>query len=186
MRLVRERGSPSELRGAGLSQRRAQNTRMRRLWILLALLTFAGDRPALADQPAAHRADVERKSERVMPFSMNRTRHIFTPSASGGTQAVIVIDRDPQQVALVRSHLRKESAAFARGDFSDPQAIHGAAMPGLATLQAGKGKLHVRYADIPNGAKLVFVGSDPRTIDALHRWFAAQVSDHAGHAMMQM
>ena len=142
--------------------------------------------PAGAGDSSARRADVEHRSEMVMPFSMEMTKHVFTPSAHGGTQAVIVMDGDRRQTALVRSHLRKESAAFARADFSDPIAIHGAAMPGLATLTKSRGKFTVRYADVPNGAQLVFASGDPRVVDALHRWFAAQVSDHGAHAMMKM
>jgi hypothetical protein len=153
--------------------------------VLVSAFCIAGA-PAMADDSAARRADVERKSEEVMPFSMDATRHVFSPTANGGTQAVVVTEGDPRQIALVRSHLRKESAAFARGDFADPMAIHGAAMPGLAALQAARGKLQVRYAQIPNGAKIVFASHDARTIDALHRWFAAQVSDHGAHAMMKM
>lgn len=157
---------------------------MRRLLAVFTLLASFAGTPTIADETTAHRADVERKSETVMPFSMARTQHVFTPSPDGGTQAVVVTDRDPQQIAFVRSHLRKESAAFARGDFSDPAAIHGSAMPGLSTLQASRGKLHVRYAELEDGAQIVFVSRDLRTIVALHRWFAAQVSDHAGHATM--
>jgi hypothetical protein len=163
--------------------------RMKRKAMLLALVALAGAAPALADE-AAHRAEVERKSEHVMPFSMNRTHHVFNATVDGGTQAVLVLDGDPRQIALVRSHLRKEARAFARGDFSDPQAIHGAAMPGLAALKSSRGKLGVRYAEIGDGAQIVFTSRDPRTVEALHRWFAAQVSDHAGHAghamMMKM
>jgi hypothetical protein len=118
---------------------------------ILATMFWAAGTPAPADEPAAHRADVERNSEHVMPFSMDRTQHIFTPGATGGTQAVLVTNNDPRQIELVRSHLRKESAAFARGDFSNPLAVHGAAMPGLATLRNSRGKLRVRYADVPRG-----------------------------------
>jgi hypothetical protein len=153
---------------------------------MFAVLVWPAGTPAFPDEPAAHRADVERNSKHVMPFSMDRTQHVFTPDATGGTQAVLVTNNDPRQIELVRSHLRKESAAFARGDFSDPLAVHGAAMPGLATLRNSRGKLHVRYGDVPRGAELVFESRDAQTIDALHRWFAAQVSDHAGHATMHM
>jgi hypothetical protein len=124
----------------------------------------------------AHRADVEHESRGVMPFSIDLTKHLFTPTANGGTQAVLVPDGDGKQIALARSHLRKEPAAFARGDYSDPAAIHGSAMPGLASLQRSRGKIQVSYADVSNGAKIVFVTQDAQLVDALHRWFSAQVS----------
>jgi hypothetical protein len=49
-----------------------------------------------------------------MPFSVVTTKHVvFMPTASGGTQMVIVTNADRKQIALV---------------FSDPAAIHGSAM----------------------------------------------------------
>jgi hypothetical protein len=56
----------------------------------------------------------------VMPFDLARSTHIFTPTADGGTQELVSKDGDPQQIALIRDHLRKEAAAFARGDFRLP------------------------------------------------------------------
>jgi len=153
---------------------------------MFAVVVWAAGTPAFADEPEARLADVEGNSKHVMPFAIDRTQHVFTPGATGGTQGVLVTDNDPRQIKLVRSHLRKESAAFARGDFTDPLAVHGAAMAGLATLRNSRGKLHVRYAEVPRGAQLVFESRDAQTIDALHRWFAAQVSDHAGHAVMHL
>jgi len=95
--------------------------------------------------PSPHEAMVERGSKEVMHFDMNRTMHIFKPTVDGGVQTVMVHDGDPQQVALVRSHLRKEATAFAHGDFSDPAKIHGMAMPGLAQLRAGANRIAVGY-----------------------------------------
>jgi hypothetical protein len=141
--------------------------------------------PALADSTLSpHQAMVERGSMEVMPFDMNRTMHVFEPTVNGGVQSVIVHDGDPQQIALVRSHLRKEATAFAHGDFSDPAKIHGMDMPGLAQLRAGAERITVGYTATPNGASIIYKTSDPKLITALHDWFSAQVKDHGAHAMM--
>lgn len=159
---------------------------MRREALILSVCALLWAAPTIADEAAAHRAEVEHESVRVMPFSMDRTKHVFTPTASGGTQAVLVRGGDAKQIGLVRSHLRKESDAFARGDYSDPAAIHGSEMPGLASLERSRGKIQVSYADVVAGAKIVFVTQDAQLVDALHRWFAAQVTDHGSHAAMKM
>jgi hypothetical protein len=156
---------------------------VRREALILTAFAILFAAPSLGDEAGA---DVEHESRHVMPFSMDLTKHIFTPTANGGTQAVLVPDGDGKQIALVRSHLRKECAAFARGDYSDPAAIHGSAMPGLASLQRSRGKIQVRYADVSNGAKIVFVTQDAQLVDALHRWFSAQVRDLGSHAEMKM
>jgi hypothetical protein len=129
---------------------------------------------------------VEHKSETVMPFSMQTSKHVFVPTASGGVQTVLVHDGNAKQVGLVRSHLRKEAAAFARGDFADPASIHGGDMPGLKAMHAGSTRISVRYADVPNGARITFATTDPGLVAAIHVWFKAQVSDHGSHAAMKM
>jgi hypothetical protein len=142
--------------------------------------------PALADPTPSpsHQAQVEQHSKEVMPFDLNRTMHIFTPTNNGGVQTVMVHDGDPQQIALVRSHLRKEARAFAHGDFADPAAIHGNNMPGLSQLRAGAKRIAISYGAMANGASITYRTSDPSLIAAIHRWFAAQVHDHGAHAMM--
>jgi len=146
----------------------------------------------IATSPIARGGDeerqtqVEHKSENVMPFSMQTSKHVFVPTPSGGMQTVIVHDGDAKQVALVRSHLRKEAAAFARGDFADPASIHGADMPGLKALHAGSARVSVRYADVPNGARITYATTDLALVAAIHAWFKAQVSDHGAHATMRM
>ena len=119
-----------------------------------------------------------------MPFDLNRTMHLFTPSADGGIQIIMVHDGDAALIAGVRAHLRKEATAFARGDYSDPARIHGRGMPGLMQLQAGAKRIAVTYAARRDGASIRFRTADPKLIAALHRWFAAQVHDHGAHAMM--
>lgn len=118
-----------------------------------------------------------------MPFDLARTTHRFEPLADGGRQQVVANDpADRQQIALIRELLTQEVAAFRSGDFGDPAAIHSAAMPGLAVLETSAGTLAIAYSDLPDGAQIRFTTSDPLLIDALHAWFAAQLSDHGAHA----
>jgi hypothetical protein len=135
---------------------------------------------------SARQVQVERKSEHVMPFSMNATMHSFVPTATGGVQTVIVHDGDAKQVVLVRSHLRKEAQAFAHGDFTDPAAIHGGTMPGLQSMRAGAPRIRVRYAEVRDGASITYSTNDGTLVSAIHTWFKAQVSDHGPHATMKM
>jgi hypothetical protein len=149
-----------------------------------ALVNLGSLQAASADQ--SRQAKVEHNSAKVMPFDMGRSMHVFKPTPSGGIQTVFVHDGDPRQVALVRSHLRKEAAAFTRGDYADPAAIHGGSMPGLREMHAGANRIAVRYAEIPNGATISYTAADPALVSAIHAWFKAQVSDHGAHATMKM
>ncbi len=76
------------------------------------------------------------------------------PTADGGTQNVISNDGDPQQIALIRDHLRKEAAASAHGDYTDPTSIHGADMPGLKELKAGADRIRIAFEELSQGARM--------------------------------
>ena len=151
--------------------------------LLTAILVMAGSQYAFADTGNQHQATVEKQSERVMPFTMDESMHVFSPSVSGGTQTVLVHGGDARQVALVRAHLRKEAAAFARGDFADPASIHGGRMPGLRVMHERASEIRVRYSDVPSGARIAYAARAPAVIAAIHAWFEAQVHDHGSHAM---
>ncbi len=116
-----------------------------------------------------------------MPFDLAKTRHVFAALPDGGLQTVAALSAaDSQQVRLIREHLRSERDRFSRGDFDDPMAIHGHAMPGLAELRAGASRIVVEYAETADGAQLRYRTTDPALLEALHRWFAAQRMDHGG------
>jgi len=149
-----------------------------------ALAVASSSQVWAADTP--RQVQVERNSERVMPFSMATATHSFVATPTGGVQTVTVRNGDLQQIRLVRSHLRKEAGAFARGDFSDPATIHGRAMPGLRALQAGATRITVRYSELRDGAAIAYTTREPALVAAVHAWFKAQTSDHGAHATMEM
>jgi hypothetical protein len=134
--------------------------------------------------PGPSREDlVAERSAQVMPFDLAATTHRFEPTPQGGRQTVVADDpADREQVALVQQHLRDEAAALDRGEFGDPARIHGDDMPGLATLEANPDALEVSVHPRADGAELRYATDDPVVLDALHDWFAAQTSDHQGHA----
>jgi hypothetical protein len=143
----------------------------------VALLRISGD-----DELDRQEIVAERGRE-VMPFDLDATMHRFRPTEDGGVQEVVAKDpSDRDQVRLVRDHLREEAERFAVGDFDDPAAIHGHDMPGLRELRAAAGRISIEYSDLPDGARIAYVTDDPSLIEALHRWFRAQVHDHGDHA----
>jgi len=119
-----------------------------------------------------------------MPFNLDATMHQFEPTPQGGIQQVTAHDpADTEQIRLIRAHLQHEATKFRSGDFSDPAAIHGPAMPGLAELRAGAERIVVQYRDLPAGGQITYSTDDPALVQAIHRWFDAQLSDHGKHAL---
>lgn len=116
-----------------------------------------------------------------MPFDQAATTHVFSKTKHGGIETVTANDAsDASQVALIRMHLQHEAQLFSSGDFSDPAAIHGKNMPGLAELERGAGHISFTYAEAHGGATITYRTADTGLVAALHTWFDAQTSDH-GH-----
>jgi uncharacterized protein (DUF305 family) len=128
---------------------------------------------------AERQSQVARNGALVMPFDLTRTTHFFTDTETGGREVVTANDpADIQQIDLIHSHLKGLVPRFSSGDFSNPAAIHGDDMPGLAQLRAGYNRIEFIYEELPNGAALTYRTSDPVMVSVLHTWFEAQRGDH--------
>jgi hypothetical protein len=147
-----------------------------------ALITFTAcgsEQASLTERQAA----VAEAGAEVMPFNLDDTTHIFTDTATGGIQDVVADDvADQTNIELIRRHLHAEAAKFRVGDFSDPEAIHGPAMPGLSILEERFGEISVTLIETDLGATITYSTDDADVVDAIHAWFAAQTSDHDDHA----
>jgi hypothetical protein len=135
-------------------------------------------------EQASRQQDVAGRGKDVMPFNLAATQHIFTKTAHGGTQQVVVRRAaDREQIDLARSHLREIREQFLKGDFSGPSHIHGQEMPGLAELKASRpGQIAIAYKDVRGGGQLSYTTRDAQLVTALHKWFDAQLSDHGKDA----
>jgi hypothetical protein len=111
---------------------------------------------------AARVGEVARRGADVMPFDVKATLHIFTETGEGGVQRVVTRNRgDATQAQLVRQHLQELRGQFLRGDFSGPEHIHGADMPGLAAMKAAApGSIAISYHEIQDGAELTYRTQD--------------------------
>lgn len=153
--------------------------------VLAALGMIVSATAMAAEGQGSRQADVARKGAEVMPFDLARTTHFFDDRDTGGIETVVAHDgSDTKQVELIRAHLSHEASRFARGDFSDPARIHGADMPGMAQLARAGKTLRVSYEELPRGASITYASADPAVVSAIHRWFAAQRSDHGAHEHM--
>jgi len=99
--------------------------------------------------------EVAERGAHVMPFDLEKTTHIFSKTDTGGIQQVIAKDKsDTEQIYLIRSHLSAITKEFKQGNFSNPEKIHGANMPGLAELRTAKaGQIKIEYKDVNGGVK---------------------------------
>ena len=111
---------------------------------------------------------------------------IFTEEVTGGIQHVVARDSsDEAQVRSVRHQLRSIRDAFLRGEIPAPAYGGRAGVAAIALLNtAPPGSLLVGYRDIPDGGELSYRTWDARLAAALHAWFAAQVAEPQGSAVV--
>jgi len=159
---------------------------MQKLVIATFLVTALVTLPVYAAEKASEQRldEVVARGVKVMPFSLEQTTHIFSKTAQGGIQQVIVKEANNiEQIKHIRQHLAKISAEFKKCDFSNPAKIHGDAMPGLKQLQLAKpGQIEIVYKELAKGAQITYSTSVPELKTAIHQWFDAQLTDHARHA----
>ena len=154
--------------------------------ILFSILSSISSSAYAIEKANEKRLDeVVRRGIHVMPFDLELTTHIFSKSATGGIQKVIVKNTaNIKQIKLIREHLSKISREFEQGNFSNPAKIHGDTMPGLELLRKAKPKeINFVYKDLPNGAEITYFTDNTLLITAIHQWFDAQLNDHARHAI---
>lgn len=154
-------------------------------WTLVGLL-FLGVLGLFATQRSLrdHQTMIHDRGSMVMPFDLDKTTHSFIRTETGGVQEVRAKDpSDTIQITLIRAHLKEEAEKFSRGDFGDPQVLHGEDMPGLKVLVSARGKFEVSYQDITDGGRLTYITTDLQIMAALHEWFMAQMMDHGEDAM---
>ena len=151
--------------------------------LLLVVSSECPSQPASTAAANSRQDEVRQKGAQVMPFTLDKTVHVFDKTDTGGVQRVLVRGHAPEQLAMIRSHLRDIAKSFTRRDFSQPMHIHGADMPGLAEMKAAKAdELRATYHELPNGAEIVYSSQAPRFVTAIHRWFDAQLGDHGKDA----
>ncbi len=147
---------------------------------LAALLVLLNCTASIAQTKQEH---VHQMAPGVMPFDVSKTVHVFKMTETGGVERVVSKQTAAaDQIVLIQQHLRREVVNFQRGDYSDPAALHGAAMPGLQELRNGASRVKVSYASLPSGAEITFETADVHLLTALHRWFGAQLSEHGNDA----
>lgn len=153
---------------------------------LIVLLMALCAELAFADLPAdSARLDaVAERGRHVMPFNLEKTLHVFEKTKHGGLQQVIATNAaDSEQIQLIRRHLRELTASFQKGDFSRQHRIHGENMPGISELTESYKRVQFFYRELANGAEIEYAAEDSALIDAIHRYFNAQLRDHARHAV---
>ena len=132
-----------------------------------------------ASTKGAHHSDVMARGAKGMGFSQEKTTHHFILVDTGGRIEVTANDpSDAADIDAIRQHLTHIAGAFAQGDFALPMFIHDQTPPGVAEMKKLQKAITYRYEEIPRGARVVIITSDPAALKAVHDFLAFQIKDH--------
>jgi len=150
--------------------------------VFLFLLMMAGDPatcPMHAQHTAAQHTDVDTRGDRVMGFSHETTKHSFRLLADGGAVEVRANDaNDRDTIAAIRGHLQEIAKEFAAGTFTKPEEIHARIPDGVDIMKELDQAIAYRYEELERGGRVRMITTDPRGIDAVHRFLQFQIGDH--------
>jgi hypothetical protein len=129
-----------------------------------------------------HHDAVDRRGDKVMGFSHQKTIHRFEDTKTGGIiEATTKAKEDAEQRGAIQRHFQQIAKAFPQGDFSMPVAIHDRLLDGAAEMKSAGAAIQYRYEALPHGARLHLVTKDASALAAIHRFLAFQRSDHRAH-----
>lgn len=148
---------------------------------LLVGLGLAGT--AVAEEHAGcpmRAAQVDHQHEGTTGVGNARSRHHFRLARDGGSIRLEAIDAsDTGTRDRIRGHLEAIAAAFGKGDFAMPAAIHGAPPPGVAVLKERAADVRYAYAASPRGGVVTIATTDATALAAGHAFLRFQIADHA-------
>lgn len=144
--------------------------------ILALLLLFATAQHCPAH---AKHTDVDRRGDRVMGFSHEKTKHTFRLFEDGGAIEVRANDpKDAESIARIRAHFKDIEKDFTAGVFTRPEEIHARMPDGADVMRELRAEIRYRYEELPAGARLRVTTKNRRAVEAVHRFLKFQISDH--------
>ena len=126
-----------------------------------------------------HHTAVDKRRDRVMGFSHEKTTHHFRLYADGGAIEITANDpNDTESRDQIRMHLSHIAVMLAAGNFQAPMLIHEQVPPGVATLQRLKAEVSYRFEEIPDGGRVRIASKNKEALSAVHEFLKFQISDH--------
>jgi hypothetical protein len=137
----------------------------------------AGHAGHAAAPDSAFRA-LQQRGKVAMGVDQYTSVHRFDDFADGGRIELQRGAGDTAGVRTIREHLQAIARAFASGDFSTPAFVHMREVPGTAEMARLRAAIRYDYSPLPGGGQLRITTTNPRAIEAVHRFMAFQRGDH--------
>jgi hypothetical protein len=150
-----------------------------RLFVLTCVVTVLSSACGRTPPADTAFATMQERGSVVMGVDQYTSHHVFEDLPDGGR---IVLDNDDATdtaaIGRIRAHMRDIAAAFGRGDFTKPFAVHGMPVPGTSTMAARHGAITYEEIDRPRGAEVRIRSTDSAAVTAVHDFLTFQRGAH--------
>lgn len=126
-----------------------------------------------------HSAEVNKRGDKTMGFSHDKTTHHFRLYDNGGVIQVTANDaKDSESTNQIRKHLSHITQMFADGNFNAPMLTHGKTPDGVPVLQNLESEIKYAYEEIIAGGQVRIITNNQEALTAIYEFMRFQISDH--------
>lgn len=130
-------------------------------------------------QHSQHHAEMNKRGDKGMGFSHEKTTHHFRLFKDGGAIEVNANEaQDTQSLKQIRMHLSHIASKFAEGDFSTPMLVHDELPPGAKTMAQMKAEIAYKFEEIKNGGRVRIVTNNAQALAAIYDFLRYQIKEH--------
>lgn len=132
-----------------------------------------------AQDHSAHHASVDKRGDKVIGFSHEKTTHHFRLKPNGGWIEVEAKDGDDTaSQEQIRTHLQHIARKFAAGDFTASMLIHDKMPAGVPTMKQLKTAIQYQFENTERGGRVRIKARNAKARAAIHEFLHFQISDH--------
>ena len=148
--------------------------------LLIGIMIYSNASLAAEPREGKGAGQVNKITGQVVPYDRSQALETFTKTVHGGVQHIVVkTPGNTEQIQIIQDYLSKLAVDFRNGDFSIPERIHGADMPGLAQFKkAETDDIRYVYKPLPDGGQIHYSSEWPMNVQAIHEFFDAQTAGH--------
>jgi hypothetical protein len=132
-----------------------------------------------ANQHSQHHAEVNRRGDKAMGFSHEKTAHHFRLFKDGGAIEVNAREaKDADSIAQIRMHLAHIAQMFSDGNFSTPMLVHDELPPGAELMAKLKNEIAFKYEETKVGGRVRISTSHKQALSAIYDFLRYQIKEH--------
>lgn len=130
-------------------------------------------------QQSQHHAEVNKRGDKAMGFSHEKTTHHFRLFKDGGAIEVNANDaKDTQSLNQIRMHLPHIAQMFSEGNFSTPMLVHNELPSGAKVMAEMKTEISYQYEETKSGGRVRIATGNVQALAAIYEFLRYQIKDH--------